>query len=224
MKVDYKIDTFRYFKFLHPGINDSDKTILDYGCNYGTFLDSEQSRILSSQYTGIDVDSSALDVGKTMFPSATFIHSNYYNCLYNPTGVNTQPILSKHYDSIISYSVLTHTTIDDFIIVIDWLYQHLNSGGKMLISYLNADHAPTVNYFRSKRISEYGYCDSVSTSNFAYMIDNRISPFVRDCQLFLLFLNKDYLANLLQKNGYTFTLHDNIPVNGCFQSCIVIDK
>lgn len=224
MKINYIIDTFNYFKQLHPGIDELHKTILDYGCNYGTFLDSGHSKLLSSVYTGIDVDLDAITDGKHMFPEATFIHSNQYNLVYNPKGEVNRPVLSHNYDTIISYSVLTHTTVEDFFATIQWLYDHLNDDGKLLVTYLNVEHGPTKNFFHQKRVRDFGSCDNISTSNFIYLIDNKTSIVAKECQFLLLFFNNLYLSNTLSSLGYNFTLHDNIPAAGCFQSCIVIDK
>jgi len=222
-KIDYHIDTFTYFKTLHPEIING--TVLDYGSNYGMFLDSSNNNFLQENYTGIDVDKEALLEGKKLFPNATFIFYDGFNHVYNPTGIrNCRPLLeNKQHDTIISYSVFTHTTIEDMLNTIEWLYLLLKPGGKLLLSWLDVNDDVSTQLFYNKRINDLGYCDQIKTEDYTYLNDNKLSKTAESKQWLLLFLTKEYLSNILNEYKHTLT---SAPHNarGCTQSCIIIEK
>lgn len=222
MKIDYFSDTFTYFRTLCTDIADN-KSLLDFGCNYGSFLESSERRFDEKLYTGIDVDIDALSIGREMFPNATFIHSNQHNYMYNNNGSTIMPEVGK-FDNIVSYSVFTHTTLNDFMSNLEWLYTKLNVGGKLMCTYLNIEHAPTVNYFYNKRVNDFGHCDRITTETFIYLLDNKVSTTEMNCNFFLSFFQNSYLESLLRERKYSFKLYDNINAKNCFQSCIVIEK
>jgi 2-polyprenyl-3-methyl-5-hydroxy-6-metoxy-1,4-benzoquinol methylase len=220
--VNYKLQTYEYFKHFHAGIDQGE--LLDYGCNYGTFLNSNNCKLDYCRYTGIDVDSEAIDHGRILFPQATFVHYNAHNFVYNPGGQQDNRYdFGKKFHTVISYSVLTHTSKDDFFQTIEWLYSLLHNGGKLLITYLNVEHTPTLEFFTRKRIADYGSCDKIHTESFCYLVDNRIETSLRNSNHLLLFFNNKYLTKQLSQ--YNFLLLDaprHIPT--CFQSCMVISK
>jgi SAM-dependent methyltransferase len=221
-KIDYYADTFTYFKTLHPTIINGN--VLDYGSNYGMFLDSSKGNFTQETYTGIDIDNEALLEGKKLFPNATFIHYNGFNHIYNPNGIKgCRPILeNEHYDTIISYSVFTHTTIEDMLDTIKWLYLKLKPGGKLLLSWLDVDNSLTNQSFFNKRIKDLGYCDIIKTDDYAYLNDNKLSRTAESKKWLLLFFKKDYLSNIL--SDYK---HVSVPPPqsaGCIQSCIIIER
>ena len=221
-KLNYYKDTFTYFKTLHPEIVNG--TVLDYGSNYGSFLDSSNGNFLHKNYTGIDVDESALQEGRKLFPDAKFINYNGFNLVYNPTGIKgCKPLLeNEHYDTIISYSVLTHTTIEDMLETINWLFNLLKPNGKLLITWLDVDNKITNHTFYKKRIQDLGYCDLIKTNDYIYLNDNILSKTAKDKQWLLLFFKKEYLSNILK--NYKHTLVSPLYSIGCIQSCIVIEK
>ena len=221
--VEYYLDTFKYFKTLHPEI--SNGTVLDYGSNYGRFLDSSKGVFPQENYTGVDVDKQAILEGRRLFPDATFVTYNGFNHVYNPNGTSEcRPELSTDgYDTIISYSVLTHTSIEDMLDAIQWLYTKLKPGGKMLLSWLDVDDQLTCNVFYDKRVKDLGYCDEIKADDYTYLNDNKVSKTAETKTWLLLFFNKDYLSSIL--SGYKHTLVP-APVNsrGCIQNCIIIEK
>jgi SAM-dependent methyltransferase len=219
--VKYNIDTYNYFKTFCDSIDN--KTILDYGSNYGMFLKSSNGLFPKINYTGVDISLDAIKIGQHLYPEAKFIHYNGHNFMYNYSGeVDTKPVLDSTYDLVISYSVFTHTTVDDMLKTIDWLYKHLNAGGKILATWLDVDDYVSNNYFFQKRVKEFGYCDKIETDTYLYLVDNKISATPTDCKYLQLFFKKQYLAELLK--DYNFKLADAPNVQGCFQSCLIISK
>jgi SAM-dependent methyltransferase len=219
-KVDYFLQTFDYFKKLHPTIDQG--TVLDYGSNYGMFLDSSKGKFDHSQYTGIDIDLEAIKTGRNKFPDAEFIWYNGFNLMYNPQGDRDKPKLDKQYDTIVSYSVITHTTVEDTLDSIAYLYSNLKPGGKMLITWLSVDNIRAVNFFYRKRVTQFKTCDRIQTDDYTYLIDNKLSK-VADKGLLLVFYKKDYLAELLKEYNPVLTSAP-ISVSDCFQDCIIITK
>jgi SAM-dependent methyltransferase len=219
-KIDYFLPTFDYFKKLHPTIDQG--CVLDYGSNYGMFLDSSKEKFKQSDYTGIDVDLEAIEFGRNKFPDANFIWYNGFNYMYNLKGDKIKPVLNKQYDTIISYSVFTHTTVEDTLNSIAYLYSNLKHGGKMLLTWLSIDNQKVVNFFYKKRIKEFKTCDKIQTDDYTYLINNKLSK-VESAGMFLVFYKQDYLADLLK--GYNFILTPAPEDSGdCFQDCIIISK
>lgn len=221
MHVEYK-DTFKYFNSLHPTI--SNGTVLDYGSNSGNFLTSSGSKFPHKNYVGIDVDQSAIHLGQHLFPTAEFIHYNTFNYMYNPTGKLDVPLpVSGSYDTIISYSVFTHTTEKDMLSRIAELYRLLTPGGKLLFTYLNISSKTIVDYFTKKRIKDFGYCDPIDTQTVLYLLDADVKQEPENNKMLLTFYNTDYLLSLL--SNYQSTAHP-CPRNcyHCIQDCIIITK
>lgn len=220
-KPSYTKDTYSYFLQFCPDL--ASRKLLDYGCGYCSFLE-RSNNFPQMSYTGIDIDIDAIEANKIAYPSAKFFRHNTYNLIYNKDGDNDfRPNLSEKYDAIISYSVLTHTTINDFFDTVYYLYNGLNSGGKLMISYLDAYHEITVDFFRAKRTNEYGSCDPISTDDYVYLADNIATKSEQTKSYFLLFFKKSYLSNRL--SFYNHQLIDTpAGIGGCFQSCIVINK
>lgn len=221
MKIDYYADTFTYFKTLHPNITNGN--VLDYGSNYGMFLDSSNGKFSEFNYTGIDVDSVALDDGRKLFPNAVFIKSQQFNEIYNPNGHLLRPEIGL-YNTIISYSVVTHTSKEDFVDTLSWLYEHLLPGGKLLITYLDVNHPTTNQYFYNKRVKDFGQCDLITTESYTYLNDNLIQSHPVIGQFLLLFWNNTFLIENVLYQYEEWKLHENIPAENCFQSCIEITK
>ena len=108
MKIKYDKDTYSYFSKLNSDINHG--KILDYGCNWGTFLSSSKNNIDPTNYVGVDVDLSSLSFGRNQFPDARFITSNYYNLMYNGQGKMERPSTIDYgpYNTIISYRNISY--------------------------------------------------------------------------------------------------------------------
>lgn len=221
MNVDYK-DTFKYFHSLHPDIVQG--TVLDYGSNSGTFLKSAGSQFIEKNYTGLDVDKSAIEFGQREFSQARFVHYDTFNHMYNFSNTSTCSIpITDRFDTVISYSVFTHTTEADMLTRIDELYGLLNVGGKLLFTYLNPQSAIAVNYFSKKRTQIFGHCDNLETSTMLYLVDADVKPYPETGKMLATFYNTEYLKSILAKYQPTAYI---CPVNcvNCIQDCIVINK
>lgn len=221
-KLNYYKNTFEYFRRIKPSICDG--LVLDYGSNYGTFLDSSKGQFPQKNYTGIDVDKAALEAGRHQFPDAKFIWFNSYNPVYNPNGTNDTLSLPETYDTIISYSVFTHTSKEDMLEKIQWLYQLLKPGGSILATWLDVDVSIITEFFYRKRIKTYGACDRIMTDSYVYLLNNKCSKQVKANSDYLLaFYKKNYLISLLEQ--YNVTLVEAFPdIKECFQSCFIIEK
>jgi SAM-dependent methyltransferase len=221
MHVEYK-NTFKYFNSLHPTI--SKGTVLDYGSNSGNFLTSAGAEFPHINYTGIDVDVSAINLGQQLFPTARFIHYNAFNYMYNPVGEIDPPLpINGLYDTIISYSVFTHTTEKDMLSRISELYGLLAPGGRFLFTYLNSSSTKIVEYFTKKRITDFGYCNSISTNTKLYLVDADIKEEPEAGKMLLTFYNTDYLLELLSTYSPKFQTCPESCYN-CIQDCVVINK
>jgi len=220
-KINYFLDSYKYFCQLNQ--EPITGSVLDYGCNYGRFLESSRSLFPENMYTGIDVDLQALQAGEIMFPNAKFIHYDKHNFMYNPTGSRSLwPDINEQFDCIISYSVITHTTKEDMLDAIAWLYTKLKSDKKMFITWLDQENKIALAYFYQKRMKDFGSCDRIQTEDYVYLIDNKTSKVPND-GMFLAFYKKEYLASLL--SDYNFSLEQSPDfTNRCFQDCIIIKK
>jgi 2-polyprenyl-3-methyl-5-hydroxy-6-metoxy-1,4-benzoquinol methylase len=223
MKIDYEKDTYGYFSGLNRDIVSG--KLLDYGCNYGTFLDSSRGQFNPCNYVGIDVDQPALADGQIQFPDATFIHSNYYNSMYNPHGEPQRPVLPGPFQTIISYSVLTHTSIEDFYDTVDWLYGQLIPGGRLMVTWLDVDDLTTNNFFYNKRRREFGRCDPITTDSWTYLVNNRLThQLPHDTLYLLLFFKREYLLQQLSDRYQRVSLVPSPRTKNCFQSCLIIER
>ena len=221
-KVSYNLDSYAYFEHFCPHI--AKGTVLDFGSNYSTFLDSSKGKFPQQQYTGVDVDEQALAVGRQQFPQATFVHYDGYNQMYNPQGKEHFPVLDYTYDTIVSYSVFSHTSEEDLVFMISRLHQHLNPGGTMLLSWLDSYDKMTTLFFYKKRVQQFGSCDVIPKADRVYIVDNKVSATAEEGESLLTFYSKQYLSNLLSEYDFELLSAPDPRATGCFQSCIKITK
>jgi hypothetical protein len=218
MLITYKKDTFTYFKKIDSLITKG--SVLDYGCNIGSFLESRDKDYDLSLYTGIDVLEEAIEKAKTLYPQAEFIHFNDYNAMYNSKGVkNLNLDLNKSFDNIIAYSVFTHMTSEEMQYRIDNLFNFCNN--KLFFSFCDIDDVKTTYFFYQKRIKDFGSCDVISASDKLYLVDNKKAYEPIDDKLLLVFYKKNYLASLFPKYNIQFA-NPNITSN--FQTCAILSK
>jgi hypothetical protein len=133
MLLHYNLPVYHIIKNEIPDIDQ--RSLLDFGCNHGIFLESSRGSFPQENYTGIDICEDAILMGRKMFPNANFIHYDGFNPEYNPGGKESLPVLDKKYDLIVAHSVFTHTSKEEMLEIVDWLYSHLSENGKMLITW-----------------------------------------------------------------------------------------
>jgi len=222
-KVIHDIDSYTYFKRINPEIDKG--LLLDYGSNYGGFLKNSQGLFDQKQYTGIDVDNGALDEGRKLFPNATFIHYNGYNCAYNPNGVkNLKPNLNQKYSNIISYSVFTHTTEDDMLDTVRWLYDHLEPGGKLMATFCSEHNIRAIMYKTKNKFytfKKFNWFDKLNVFYVSDNLDNVESPVVG--KMTFTFYKLNYLKSILSNYDVEF-FNAPLGIKNTFQECFVITK
>lgn len=213
----YYIPTSKYFSQFTSW--DTDKTILDFGSNWGNLLASNPT-INQEQYTGIDVDQEAINAGLKLFPRASWIRYDRFNPVYNSTGTTQLPTFTKKFDMIFSYSVFSHTTAEDMVELIEVLYNNLNTNGRMYFTYCDIYNRKLVEWFRNRRTN----CDEIPTDkDYVYLADNKISngyPSER-CIHFVSFYKEEWILSLLKK--YNPILYKNQNKN-FLQDCICLCK
>jgi len=213
------IDSFPSYSYFANYIKPTNQSkILDFGSNWGNFLNSSPAWLEKSNYTGIDVDQEAIEEGRKKFPQANWYWYNRYNPVYNPTGEKILPQLNETFDFIISYSVFTHMDIEDTLEVLDYLYSLLNPGGSICFSYCNIDRQECVDWFRVRREN----CDQIPSQDYVYLINNKtslVSPSERVIH-FVSFYKTEWLLDKLAK----FNPVSKPPHNVWMQDAIIITK
>jgi len=214
MLIHYYLPIHTVIKDIIPDVDQ--RKVLDFGCNYGIFLDTSNGSFPLENYTGIDICEDAIETGRKMFPSAKFIHYDGHNPEYNPGGIDHRPVLEEKYDLIIAHSVFTHTSKEEMLALIEWLYSHLAENGKMLISWTaHSKDIETVygeigllRFFPEHKNMDYCYafqCDENGKTK------TKISQeFPRENVRFLwTYYNVDYFQKLLDKYNKTIIISND---------------
>lgn len=121
-----------YFELI-KSLNNS--RILDFGCNHANFLLND----FDGEYIGLDIDKVLVDKNKIKYPQHQWIHYDNYNYQYNCKLDTTDewPNIPKSLDTIIAFSVFTHTDYSEFEYTIGKLRNCLNSSGTILATFLS---------------------------------------------------------------------------------------
>lgn len=190
-------DRYDLYGKLKSTINFSNRKILDFGGSFGNLIESSNGKILSNNYTCIDVDNIALDEGRKNFPDANWIWYDRYNTMYNPDGIDIWPKLDK-YDLIFSYSVFSHSNYNDLISTIEYFKTILTDNGEIFISYPSQTHDKLVDWLTEKRTAQYGSCDKiVPNSTYIYFRDNEIINTMPDkSEHFFTLYNDNFMKKL----------------------------
>jgi len=219
INIPMLIESFPSFHFFKKYVKcNLDTKILDFGSNWGNYINSNPGVFDNKNYTGIDIDQVAIDEGKRLFPEATWVWYNRYNAVYNPTGEKILPNLDQKFDLVVSYSVFTHMPLEDMLEILDYLYDHLNPGGTICFSYCNIDNPTCVSWFRERREN----CDPVESQDYVYLINNKTSleaP-TEKVRHFVVFYKTEFLLAKLSK----FNARSEPTHNVWFQDAIIITK
>ena len=213
------IESFPSFYYFENYVAcDLNTKILDFGSNWGNYINSNPGVFDNKNYTGVDIDFQAIAEGKRLFPEANWVWYDRYNPVYNPTGQSVLPNLDQKFDLVISYSVFTHMPLEDMLETLDYLYDNLNPGGTICFSYCNIDNYKCVEWFRERREN----CDPVQSQDYVYLINNKTSlePPAEQVRHFVVFYKREFLLEKLSK----FNARSEPPHNVWFQDAIVITK
>jgi cyclopropane fatty-acyl-phospholipid synthase-like methyltransferase len=176
-------------------LNLQNLSILDWGGSKGNLIRSSNGKILSSNYTSVDVDLEAITLGKKDYPEADWIYLDLYSPMYNAAG-NADIQLPKKYDIIFSFSIFSHTTFEYFIETIDTLKTYLTPNGKIYVSMISQEDKLLLNTFKTRRAARYGSCDDfINNDSYFYLVDNKIEEEVPlQCEYLLTVYNEEFLA------------------------------
>lgn len=217
-----QIPTYDYFKgFLTPGAS-----VLDYGCSHGNLLRYDTDRTIDHKsYVGVDVDIFALEKAKFDFPEASFVDSVRRNPVYNPHGFNVFPDMgNRKFDFILAYSVFSHATLDDIKETLAWMRPHLTPGGRIIASVCDINEPKGVEWFRKRRVQDYGFCEAVLTDQtHVYLVDNRAqsAPPTTSCRHLVSFFNLEWLCK--QLSAFNVVV-GNTPVGKWFQTPLIVSN
>ena len=134
-----KLGQFAYFdrQLDHPDWGNH--SVLDFGGNQGNLLRDSGGKIRPQNYYCIDVIKDAIDEGRKQFPEAHWLHYNRYNVSFNPEGFASEPIpvMSTKFDTIVAYSVFTHTTREEMHDLVGQLQGCLAPGGTLAFTFID---------------------------------------------------------------------------------------
>jgi hypothetical protein len=152
--------------------------VLDFGCNHANFLLKE----FNGKYIGVDVDNKVLKNNKNKFPQHTWIHYNKYNYQYNCNLhiVDTWPNLPNNIDTVIAFSVFTHTTFEEYQYTTSKLQQHLSNDGNILSTFFSSLDKKTLYSVLSHRPEYFKDCqedivDKLFKKDVIYLCVNTLS-------------------------------------------------
>ncbi|MGH8512780.1 MAG: class I SAM-dependent methyltransferase [Gammaproteobacteria bacterium] len=134
-----KLGQFAYF---NRQLDDPDwrgKKVLDFGGNSGNLLLGPDCTIRLEDYYCVDVIREAIADGRGRFPQAHWIHYNRYNCSFNPDGIAGLPVpdMGTEFDTIVAYSVFTHTTREEMKELVGQLRTRLAPGGALAFTFID---------------------------------------------------------------------------------------
>ena len=97
---------------------------------------------------------------KNKFPQHTWIHYNKYNYQYNCNLhiVDTWPNLPNNIDTVIAFSVFTHTTFEEYQYTTSKLQQHLSNDGNILSTFFSSLDKKTLYSVLSHRPEYFKDC------------------------------------------------------------------
>lgn len=197
----------------------STTTFLDWGGNQGNLLSFDNFPIERSNYTCVDVDEDALNMGAIVYPEANFIHYNRFNKVYNQSGNPDEafPTIDTNQDIIFAFSVFTHTDFDEFKETVLWMKDTFTYR-KIIISLIGTNSTILLNRFYNARVEREGSSIDIRDlanepdTNVAYLTDN--NTIIRNqmgsdnvtCQTFLAMYDTSFV--LEQLGGTIQIVHD----------------
>ncbi|MCB9232383.1 MAG: class I SAM-dependent methyltransferase [Bacteroidia bacterium] len=143
--ISNRTTQYFYFNTLFGGIDWTNKKILDFAGNIGPFLLGCPDNIRPEDYTCLDVDKVAIEIGKKNHPRGNFEVYNRYSCYDNPEGIVGFPIPygPETFDIVIAFSVFNHVSKPDMLELVGQLRNTLKPGGIMGFTYFEKFYDPT---------------------------------------------------------------------------------
>ena len=187
---------------LYSGVKDvidfENKKVLDYGGSFGNLIISSNGKIKEENYTCLDVDNVALEMGRKRFPHSTWLYHNRYNPMYNFQGNDTFSHQLETYDIIFAYSVFTHTSYEEFIWTIEKLKQYLNPNGSIFVTVCLQQDTRLLEWYRSRRIDEFGNQDNYELNDsYICITDNIQSEIIpNNCNRLLTFYDEEFIMKI----------------------------
>lgn len=118
------------------------RKILDFGGNVGGLLAGAGSCINHGDYWCIDLNRTAIEIGKRRYPQAHFVHYDRYSSQFNPGGARHLPIpdCGLKFDIILAFSVFTHAHLVEMRELIQQLENMLAPKGVLAFTFCDARH------------------------------------------------------------------------------------
>ncbi|RIH99837.1 class I SAM-dependent methyltransferase [candidate division NPL-UPA2 bacterium Unc8] len=178
----------------------SNHKVLDVGCGIGR-MSVPLTEYLSNEgeYYGFDIVEMGINWCKknitNIYPNFNYEHSDIYNKMYNPKGVEKSSDYKFNYndnffDFVFLTSVFTHMHTQDINRYLEEISRVMKTRCRCLITFFLMN-AESIALIKNKE----------STQNLIYKIDN--NSFAKDKNIpeSAIGFNEDYIKELLNKNG-----------------------
>src|SRR5690349_8756716 len=224
-----KSTQFAYFdeQLDHPDW--SGKLVLDFGGNKGNLLRDPACVIPQSNYYCLDVIGEAIEEGRRSFPVAHWFHYDRYNRSFNPEGVRDLrvPHLGVRFDFVLSYSVFTHTTLEEMTELVAQLEAMLAPGGTLAFTFIDPHYQNNLQWRLEKNhglnaeslLAKANDADWCSLVNGAQLYVNSSGPWNLNSDACSTY-NVYYTERFLRRQFPRATVRP--PVNGEMQHCAIL--
>ena len=145
--ISTRVTQFAYFDAVLHRPTWKGSKILDFGGNIGGFLVGANDSVDRENYWCVDVDKTAVELGRRNHINAHFIHFDRYNAEFNPDGNRNLPIpnFGVEFDIIVAFSVFTHTHPCEMIELVAQLRSMLAPHGVLAFTFTDPsfDRSPS---------------------------------------------------------------------------------
>lgn len=141
-----RVTQFSYFDEILGHPEWTNRKILDFGGNVGGFLVGADERVVHDNYWCLDLNKGVIERGASDFPRAHFRHYDRYSSQYNPDGVRNLPIpdLGLKFDTIMAFSVFTHTHQQEMLDLVSQLRNMLTPNGVLAFTFTDPSYERTL--------------------------------------------------------------------------------
>jgi len=120
--------------------------------------------------------------------------------------------------------VFTHTTEDDMLDAVKWLYSHLTPGGKLMSTFCSVDNPRAVLFATRGKLYTFKMFDWYTDRNVVYLsesLSNVDNPVVG--KMLFTFYRIEHLKSILSKYDLEIFAAP-LDIKNSFQECFVITK